>query len=552
MDRMFCYQCQETSKGTGCTVKGVCGKESDLSGFMDLLIYTVKGIAVVNTVLRSITIQNPLANRFITEALFSTITNANFDEVAIIDRITKGLHLRDQLIRKAVELDLELPQIDQLWWYENPENYLEKARNIGVLSEENIDIRSLKELIVYGLKGVAAYAEHAAALGMEDDTLDGRIQKLLAEICYKRMAKEEYIEAVMETGRCGVDVMKLLDKANTTVFGNPEITNVHLGVGNRPGILVSGHDLHDLEMLLEQSKDAGIDIYTHSEMLPAHAYPKFKSYLHLIANYGNAWWRQIDEFKTFNGPILFTTNCIVPPPSKADYKERIYTTGSAGYPGATHICADNSGNKDFSAIINHAKRCLPPQAIEQGQLTIGFAHHQTTLLADKLIEAIQKGAIRKLVVMSGCDGRMKSREYYTQFAEKLPDDCVILTSGCAKYRYNKLNLGTIAGIPRVLDAGQCNDSYSWIVVATKLAETMGWKNVNQLPLVFNIAWYEQKAVIVLLALLSLGIKNIHLGPTLPAFLSPMVRDYIIREFDLTPISSVDVDLAQWVGINAQA
>lgn len=546
MDRMFCFQCQETAKGTGCTIKGVCGKESDLARLMDLLIYTVKGIAVVNTVLRSIEAQNPIANRFITEALFTTITNANFDNEAIICRISRGLQLRDRLIRKAVELDLELPQIDQLWWMEYPENYLVKAEQVGVLREENPDLRSLKELIVYGLKGVSAYAEHAAALGMEDDVLDGKIQKLLAEICYKRMAKEEYIAAVIETGHCGVEVMKLLDQANCGAYGNPEITRVKLGVGTRPGILVSGHDLHDLELLLEQSKESGVDIYTHSEMLPAHAYPKLKAYAHLRGNYGNAWWCQVEEFRTFNGPILFTTNCIVPPPDDAEYKDRIYTTNAAGYPGAIHIKGDDTDDKDFLEIIAHAKRCKPPQSIEEGEITIGFAHHQTIALAEQLIAAFRKGTIRKLVVMSGCDGRFKSREYYTEFARKLPQDCVILTSGCAKYRYNKLQLGEIEGIPRLLDAGQCNDSYSWIVVATKLAETFGWKSVNQLPLVFNIAWYEQKAVIVLLALLSLGIKNIHLGPTLPAFLSPSIRDFIIREFDLTTISTADNDIEQWI------
>ncbi|MGL5681566.1 MAG: hydroxylamine reductase [Marinifilaceae bacterium] len=547
MGHMFCYQCQETAQGTGCTVKGVCGKESDLAQLMDLLVYAVQGIAVVNCVLRNVKKESRTANRFITDALFSTITNANFDEAAISERIERGLQLRDRLIRRAQRYDLDLPSIDELLWTATPREYLEKAATVGVLSEENEDIRSLKQLITYGLKGVAAYAEHAAALGFEDDEqVDSELQMLLADIAYKPMSRNEYVDAVNKTGLCGVAVMDLLDKANSHSYGNPEITEVDLGVGIRPGILVSGHDLSDLKLLLEQSKKSGVDIYTHSEMLPAHAYPQLKRYKHLKGNYGNSWWKQTDEFQTFNGPILFTTNCIVPPRTNANYTDRIYTTNSAGYPGCPHIKPDDNDHKDFTPIIEHAKKCAPPEAIEEGKLTIGFAHHQVLAIADKLIDAIKAGKIRKLIVMSGCDGRFKQREYYTQFAEELPKDCVILTSGCAKYRYNKLNLGTIDGIPRVLDAGQCNDSYSWVVVAQKLAEAFKVKSINELPLVFNIAWYEQKAVIVLLALLSLGVKNIHLGPTLPACLSPAVRDFIIREYELTGISTADDDMKAWV------
>ena len=546
--KMFCFQCQEAAKGTGCTIKGVCGKDDETANRMDLLLFVTKGVSVVATLLRNAGVEVPAhINRFVVDALFSTITNANFDIESITGRIVYGLKVREQLKEMAAGHGIELPVIDELVWKGNESTFEGKALTVGVLREANPDIRSLKELIIYGLKGMAAYVEHAGNLGFEEKDLHAFIQHALAETLRKDLSAEQLTALVLETGSYGVKAMALLDKANTSSYGNPEITQVNIGVRNNPAILISGHDLKDMEELLAQTEGTGVDVYTHSEMLPANYYPAFKKYKHFVGNYGNAWWKQREEFESFNGPILFTTNCIVPPLEGASYKDRVYTTNSTGFPGWKHIPSREDGRtKDFSEIIAHAKRCDTPKEIEHGQFTGGFAHNQVMALADKVIDAVKSGAIRKFVVMAGCDGRMKSRNYYTEFASELPSDCVILTAGCAKYRYNKLPLGDIGGIPRVLDAGQCNDSYSLAVIAMKLQEAFGLEDINELPIVYNIAWYEQKAVIVLLALLSLGVKNIHLGPTLPAFLSPNVAKVLVENFGIGTISTVDEDIEKLI------
>ncbi len=546
--KMFCFQCQEAAKGTGCTIKGVCGKDDETANRMDLLLFVTKGVSVVATLLRNAGVEVPAhINRFVVDALFSTITNANFDIESITGRIVYGLKVREQLKEMAAGHGIELPVIDELVWKGNESTFEGKALTVGVLREANPDIRSLKELIIYGLKGMAAYVEHAGNLGFEEKDLHAFIQHALAETLRKDLSAEQLTALVLETGSYGVKAMALLDKANTSSYGNPEITQVNIGVRNNPAILISGHDLKDMEELLAQTEGTGVDVYTHSEMLPANYYPAFKKSKHFVGNYGNAWWKQREEFESFNGPILFTTNCIVPPLEGASYKDRVYTTNSTGFPGWKHIPSREDGRtKDFSEIIAHAKRCDTPKEIEHGQITGGFAHNQVMALADKVIDAVKSGAIRKFVVMAGCDGRMKSRNYYTEFASELPSDCVILTAGCAKYRYNKLPLGDIGGIPRVLDAGQCNDSYSLAVIAMKLQEAFGLEDINELPIVYNIAWYEQKAVIVLLALLSLGVKNIHLGPTLPAFLSPNVAKVLVENFGIGTISTVDEDIEKLI------
>ena len=547
-NNMFCFQCQETAKGFGCTLKGVCGKNATTARTMDLLLFVVRGISVVADQLRqhSLPVKKDVDN-FIVDALFCTITNANFDDESIMKRIDKGLVIRNDLKHQAFAKDIPLPEADELNWKGSHDEYDAKAATVGVLREKNEDLRSLKELIMYGLKGMAAYLEHAMRLGHNDESIHRFMQNTIAQITTKSLSADELTVLALRTGEIGVRTMALLDKANTSSYGNPEITRVNIGTGTRPGILISGHDLHDLEELLEQTKDSGVDVYTHGEMLPAHYYPAFKKYTHFVGNYGNAWWKQKEEFESFNGPILFTSNCIVPPRANASYKDRIYITGACGLEGAHYIPERKDGKpKDFSALIAHAKQCQPPTAIENGTLIGGFAHAQVVALADKVVEAVKSGAIRKFFVMAGCDGRMKSREYYTEFAEKLPKDTVILTAGCAKYRYNKLALGDINGIPRVLDAGQCNDSYSLAVIALKLKEVFGLDDVNKLPIVYNIAWYEQKAVIVLLALLALGVKNIHLGPTLPAFLSPNVKNVLIEQFGIGGISTADEDIMKFL------
>ena len=541
--KMFCYQCQETMKGTGCILKGVCGKESHTAKAMDLLMLVVRGISVVTDEFRNA--GHPVAaevNRFVVDALFSTITNANFDDESILNRVDKGMILRNRLIEEAKEKGISLPEIDELQWQGGRDEYASKAESVGVLREPDIDLRSLKELMTYGLKGMAAYLEHAMRLGYDDASIHTFMQHALAATATKSLPAGEWVKMVLQTGEYGVKTMALLDKANTERYGNPEMTKVNIGVGKRPGILISGHDLKDMEELLKQTEGTGVDVYTHSEMLPAHYYPAFKKYSHFVGNYGNAWWKQREEFTTFNGPILFTTNCIVPPLANAEYKERMFTTNSTGYPGCKYIQADAEGRKDFSEIIEIAKQCQPPTEIERGEIIGGFAHNQVLQLADKVVDAVKSGAIRRFVVMAGCDGRMKGRDYYTEFAKALPKDTVILTAGCAKYRYNKLPLGDINGIPRVLDAGQCNDSYSLAVIAMKLKEVFELNDINELPIVYNIAWYEQKAVIVLLALLSLGVKKIHLGPTLPAFLSPNVAKVLVDTFQIGTISDVEDDL----------
>ena len=544
---MFCYQCQEAAQGKGCTMKGVCGKEPQTSALMDLLLYAVRGEAIVNSALREKGAADLRASRQMLDALFCTITNANFDDNAIKERIASALAMKADLIKTAEKNGIALPQRDEVNFFVHSSEYEKKAAAVGVMTETNEDTRSLKQLVVYGIKGAAAYAEHALNLGYEDEAIYATIEKALAEISRKDVSADELTGLALGMGECGVKAMALLDKANTTSFGNPEITKVNIGVGNKPGILISGHDLKDIEELLEQTKGTGVDVYTHSEMLPAHYYPAFKKYPHFIGNYGNAWWKQREEFESFNGVILFTTNCLVPPLKSATYTNRIYTTGSAGLAGAKHIPARKDGKpKDFSALIEQAKQCLPPKEIEQGEIIGGFAHNQVLALADKVVDAVKSGAIKKFVVMAGCDGRIKSREYYTDFATALPKDTIILTAGCAKYRYNKLPLGDIGGIPRVLDAGQCNDSYSLVVIALALKEAFGLENVNDLPIVYNIAWYEQKAVIVLLALLSLGVKNIHLGPTLPAFLSPNVTNVLVENFSIGGISTVAEDIKMWI------
>lgn len=541
--QMFCYQCQETAFGTGCVFKGVCGKQPATAHLMDLLLFTLKGVGAVASVLNDNHIEIPeTVDKVIVDGLFSTITNANFDNDSIAEKITRALECKRQLIAMAKDNNLTVPDLEAVALEVAPEDYEQKGREVGVLKEADENARSLKELTMYGLKGMAAYYEHAARLGDTDRNIIRFMERALAKTADPATPGNELLDLVMETGRYGVDVMALLDKANCETFGQPEATHVNIGVGTKPGILISGHDLGDIEELLEQTQGTGIDVYTHGEMLPAHYYPKLKRYSNLVGNYGNAWWKQKEEFSHFNGPIVFTTNCIVPPLPNANYKDRVFTANSTGYPGWKHIASDAKGHKDFSEVIEMARHCQAPEAIEQGEIIGGFAHNQVTALADKVVEAVKSGAIRKFVVMSGCDGRMKSRNYYTDFAEALPKDVVILTSGCAKYKYNKLNLGDINGIPRVLDAGQCNDSYSWVVVALKLKEIFGVESVNQLPIVFNIAWYEQKAVIVLLALLSLGIKNIHIGPTLPAFVSPAVLKVLQEQFGLGTITTVDEDI----------
>lgn len=535
--KMFCYQCQETAGCKGCTMSGVCGKKPDVAAMQDLLVYVTKGISAVTTALRQEGKQvSAEINHLITLNLFTTITNANFDKESIEARIRATLTEKDVLLAQIADPS-GLPEAAK---WNGSGNWEEKAATVGVLSTENEDIRSLRELITYGLKGLSAYSKHANVLLKDDEEVDAFLQRALAATLDDNLSVEELIALTMETGKHGVSGMALLDKANTEAYGNPEITKVNIGVGTNPGILVSGHDLRDLEMLLEQTQGTGVDVYTHSEMLPAHYYPAFKKYPNFIGNYGNAWWKQKEEFESFNGPILMTTNCIVPP--KDSYKDRIYTTGAAGYPGCTHIPGEIGEQKDFSVIIEHAKRCAAPTEIETGELIGGFAHAQVLALADQVVDAVKSGAIKKFVVMAGCDGRAKSREYYTEFAKALPKDAVILTAGCAKYKYNKLPLGDINGIPRVLDAGQCNDSYSLAVIALKLKEVFGLDDINGLPIAYNIAWYEQKAVIVLLALLYLGVKNIHLGPTLPAFLSPNVAKVLVENFGIAGISTVEEDL----------
>ena len=535
--KMFCFQCQETAGCKGCTISGVCGKKPDVAAMQDLLVYVTKGISAVATALRQEGKQvSAEINHLITLNLFTTITNANFDKESIEARIRATLIEKDVLLAQIAD-PFGLPEAAK---WNGSGNWEEKAATVGVLSTENEDIRSLRELITYGLKGLSAYSKHANVLLKDDEEVDAFIQRALAATLDDNLSLEELIALTMETGKHGVFGMALLDKANTEAYGNPEITKVNIGVGTNPGILVSGHDLRDLEMLLEQTQGTGVDVYTHSEMLPAHYYPAFKKYPNFIGNYGNAWWKQKEEFESFNGPILMTTNCIVPP--KDSYKDRLYTTGAAGYPGCTHIPGEIGEQKDFSVIIEHAKKCAAPTEIETGELIGGFAHAQVLALADQVVDAVKSGVIKKFVVMAGCDGRAKSREYYTEFAKALPKDTVILTAGCAKYKYNKLPLGDINGIPRVLDAGQCNDSYSLAVIALKLKEVFGLDDINDLPIAYNIAWYEQKAVIVLLALLYLGVKNIHLGPTLPAFLSPNVAKVLVENFGIAGISTVEEDL----------
>ena len=556
MDKMFCYQCQETAKGTGCTSIGVCGKDAETSGLQDLLLHTEKGVAAYSAIFRKNGKAKELlegkVNRYLINSLFITITNANFDDAAILDEIKAGLKLREEL--KALATDEEKKEAEKYgadlvnWYYESDEDLIKFSENqsvVGVLRTENEDVRSLRELIMYGLKGLAAYAEHAFNLGKTSEEIFAFVEEALLGTMDDSLTAEQLVALTMKTGEYGVKVMALLDEANTSALGTPEITKVKIGAGKRPGILISGHDLWDLKQLLEQSKDSGVDIYTHSEMLPGHGYPELKKYSHFYGNYGNAWWDQRKDFTNFNGPIVFTTNCIVPPVKNATYKDRVFTTNAAGYPGWKRIKVNADGTKDFSEIIELAKTCQPPVEVESGEITVGFAHNQVLSLADKVVENIKSGAIKRFVVMSGCDGRMSQRHYYTEFAENLPKDTIILTSGCAKFKYNKLNLGDINGIPRVLDAGQCNDSYSWAVVALKLKEVFGLNDINELPLVFNIAWYEQKAVIVLLALLYLGVKNIHVGPTLPGFLSPNVAKVLVENFGIAGISTVEEDLKKF-------
>lgn len=541
---MFCYQCQETAKGTGCTVRGVCGKTSDVANLQDLLLFILKGIAHYRVQLRALDAIDHSADRFILDGLFMTITNANFDKQRFVEKIKESIKLREQLKQTFLDKGGNPEKITfegAFWTADSLEEMESKAGHVGVLSTENEDIRSLKEMLTYGIKGMAAYTEHAYNLGHENPSIYEFIDRGLVATTLP-LSADQLVQMVLECGKNGVDAMALLDKANTDTYGNPEIMKVDIGVRKNPGILISGHDLRDLYELLEQTEGTGVDVYTHSEMLPAHYYPAFKKYKHFAGNYGNSWWRQVYEFQHFNGPMLFTTNCIVPPHPDANYKDRVYTTGSAGFPGFKHIERKPGQPKDFSEIIEHAKRCPAPEAIETGNIIGGFAHNQVFALADKIVDAVKSGAIRKFFVMAGCDGRMKGREYYTEFAQKLPKDTVILTAGCAKYRYNKLPLGDINGIPRVLDAGQCNDSYSLAVIALKLKEIFGVKDINELPIVYNIAWYEQKAVIVLLALLYLGVKNIHLGPTLPGFLSPNVAKVLVEKFGIAGITTADDDL----------
>lgn len=547
-NQMFCFQCQETAKGTGCTLRGVCGKQPETAQWQDLLLSIVRGVGTIQYSLTKSGIAiSEQTGDFLTDALFTTITNANFDDWAILAKVDKGIALKKELLLIAESKKVNLPDYQEVRWQGEKTDYMAEGKRESVLRNTDADQRSLKELTMLGLKGIAAYYEHAANLGQRNQDILDFMCRALATISNPTASAQTLLDTVMETGKYGVDVMALLDKANTTAYGNPEITKVNIGVKKNPGILISGHDLHDIEELLQQTEGTGIDIYTHGEMLPAHYYPKLKKYKHLVGNYGNAWWKQKEEFTSFNGPIIFTTNCIVPPLPNATYKDRVFTANSTGFPGWKHIGEDANGHKDFSEIIAMAKECQAPEEIESGEIIGGFAHAQVFALADKIVEAVKSGAIRKFVVMGGCDGRMKSRNYYTDFAKALPNDVVILTSGCAKYRYNKLGLGSINGIPRVLDAGQCNDSYSWAVVALKLKEIFGANDINDLPIFFNIAWYEQKAVIVLLALLSLGIKNIHIGPTLPGFVSEGVLKVLIEDFGLGGISTVDEDIQKFIG-----
>ena len=544
---MFCYQCQEASKGVGCTIQGVCGKDAVTANLMDLLVHVCKGIAVVHEPLRAQGLGRAAVDLFLVDALFCTITNANFDQASIEARVTRGVVLKRELRAAAAAAGIAVAECDAVIWEAGPEAYAAAAREVGVLQEPDEDLRSLKELVLYGLKGMAAYAEHARHLGFAQNEIHAFIEHALAETTRADHTAASLVALVLETGKVGVAAMEMLDRANTTSYGNPEITTVNIGVRHNPGILISGHDLKDLEELLDQTAGTGVDVYTHSEMLPAHYYPAFKRHAHLAGNYGNAWWLQREEFESFNGPVVFTTNCIVPPLADAGYKDRIYTTGATGFPGFKHLPARADGRtKDFSQVIAHALRCAPPVEIETGSIVGGFAHAQVLALAEPVVAAVRSQAIRKFVVMAGCDGRMKGRDYYADFARDLPADTVILTAGCAKYRYNKLALGDIGGIPRVLDAGQCNDSYSLVRIALKLQEVFGLADINELPIVYNIAWYEQKAVIVLLALLHLGVKNIHLGPTLPAFLSPNVTQVLVENFGISAISTVQEDLAAWV------
>ena len=571
-NKMFCFQCQETAGCTGCTKFGVCGKSPDLARMQDLLIYTTKGLSEVTTRLRAEgQAVDGAVNHLITINLFTTITNANFDDEIFYSRVKETLTVKNELMAKLKdkanlseaalwdassneEMDKKVSLLEKIKNAVTGKKELEildsvldaKSVNVGVLATKDEDIRSLRELITYGLKGMSAYMKHANALGYDSEEINAFMQSTLAKMLDDSLTIDELIALTLETGKVGVDGMALLDQANTETYGNPEITKVNIGVRNNPGILVSGHDLKDLELLLKQTEGTGVDVYTHSEMLPAHYYPHLKKYSHLVGNYGNAWWKQKEEFESFNGPILMTTNCIVPP--KDSYKDRLYTTGAAGYVGCTHIKGESEDNKDFSAIIEHAKKCKAPTEIETGEIVGGFAHAQVFALADKIVEAVKSGAIKKFFVMAGCDGRAKSRNYYTDFAKALPKDTVILTAGCAKYKYNKLDLGDINGIPRVLDAGQCNDSYSLALIALKLKEVFELQDINELPIAFNIAWYEQKAVIVLLSLLYLGVKNIHLGPTLPAFLSPNVAKVLVENFGIGGITNVEDDIEMFMNM----
>jgi len=548
---MYCFQCQEATNGIACKGKaGYCGKTDEVSDLQDLQIYMLKGISILNQMARELNVAHEKTNKFIFNGLFQTITNGNFDRNVFIQNIKNAAILRDD-IKKAI-INAGGSIADNLhssvyWTPENEEDMLKKSEDVGVLTTENEDVRSLRELVVYGVKGMAAYAEHAFNLGYKNDEIYKFMEKALAATTNDALSADDLVALVLETGKFGVDVMALLDQANTSTYGNPEISKVNIGVRNNPAILVSGHDLKDLEQLLKQTQGTGVDVYTHSEMLPAHYYPAFKKYDNFVGNYGSSWWNQVEEFETFNGPVLFTTNCIVPPRKKATYTDRIYTTGQSGFEGFPHIPeAEEGKDKDFSQLIEHAKKCSSPKEIETGEIVGGFAHNQVLQLADKVVDAVKTGAIKKFFVMAGCDGRMKSREYYTEFAEKLPKDTVILTAGCAKYRYNKLPLGDIGGIPRVLDAGQCNDSYSLAVIALKLKEVFQLNDINDLPIAYNIAWYEQKAVIVLLALLYLGVKDIHLGPTIPAFLSPNIVNVLIENFGISGIGSVDDDIKMFM------
>jgi hydroxylamine reductase len=563
---MFCYQCQETAGCSGCTVRGVCGKDESVAKAQDLLVFVTKGLAVVSNEGRTVGVIDNKVDKYVTENLFTTITNANFDRDSILDRVKETLKLREELKSKVIRAGGQVGEVKVTggffkkvlgmateeviapdavtWTADNVIEFDKKAETVGVLATENEDIRSLRELITYGLKGLSAYMKHAMNLKYNNEEVHGFMAKALAATLDDTLSADDLVALALEAGKFGVDGMALLDKANTETYGNPEITTVDIGVRKNPGILISGHDLKDLELLLEQTEGTGVDVYTHGEMLAGQYYPKFKKYSHFAGNYGNAWWKQKEEFESFNGPILMTTNCIVIP--KDSYKDRLFTTGATGMPGCAHIDADKNGNKDFTAIIELAKKCIAPTEIENGQIVGGFAHNQVLALADKVVDAVKTGAIKRFFVMAGCDGRAKSRDYYTEFAEKLPKDTVILTAGCAKYKYNKLNLGDIGGIPRVLDAGQCNDSYSLVVIALKLQEVFGLDDVNKLPISYNIAWYEQKAVIVLLSLLYLGVKNIHLGPTLPAFLSPNVAKVLVENFGIGGITNVEDDMKMFM------